>query len=220
MRRRQFITLLGGAAAGLPLAAHAQQSAMPVIGVLGGTSQAEWVPFVAAFNRGLKEVGYIEDQNVKIEYRWADNQYDRLTALATDLVDRQVAVIAALGGTTSALAAKRATSAIPIVFLVGRDPVELGLVASFNRPGGNVTGVNMLNVTLAEKRLELVRELVPKATGHCHRLSVQPGQSEWPILRERIGADSARRWTASSRSECYQRSRVGHGLCNPRPERS
>jgi putative tryptophan/tyrosine transport system substrate-binding protein len=164
LRRREFITLLGGAAASWPFAARAQQPGVAVIGVLGGHTPLEWQPFVAAFNEGLKEIGYVDGQNVSIQYRWAEGDYARLPALATDLVRRKVAVIAAIGGVNSALAAKAATSDIPIVFLTGRDPVELGFVDSLNRPGGNLTGVSLLNDALVLKRLELLRELVPNAT--------------------------------------------------------
>src|SRR5215204_2042979 len=162
MRRREFITLLGGAAA-WPLAASAQQPAKPVIGVLGGHTRAQWQPFIAAFHQGLKETGYFDGENVSTEYRWAEGDYDRLPALAADLVRHKVAVIAAVGGVNSALAAKAATSEIPIVFLTGRDPVELEFVKSFNRPGGNLTGINLQNAELESKRLELLRELVPNA---------------------------------------------------------
>jgi putative ABC transport system substrate-binding protein len=163
MRRREFITLLGGAAVVWPLVAHAQQASLPVVGVLGGQTAAEWRPFVAAFNDGLKEFGYVDGQNVAVEFRWAEGDYARLPALAAELVRRQVAVIAAIGGTNSAFAAKAATAEIPIIFLTGRDPVELGLVESLNRPSGNLTGVSLLNDALTTKRLELLRELVPNA---------------------------------------------------------
>ena len=164
MTRRKFITLLGGAAAAWPLAARAQQQpTMPVVGILGGHTAAEWTPFVAAFNVGVKEIGFVEGQNVRIEYRWAEGHYDRLPALAADLVRSRVAVIAAVGGVNSAFAAKGVTSEIPIVFLTGRDPVELGFVKSFNRPGGNLTGINLQNAELESKRLELLRELVANA---------------------------------------------------------
>jgi len=164
VRRRTFITLLGGAAAAWPLGASAQQSTLPVIGFLSIASPEAWIDYVAAFKQGLAQAGFIEGRNVAIEYRWARGDYSRLPALANELVSRRVSVLATYGGARSALAAKDATSSIPIVFMFGDgDPVAYGLVRSFNEPGGNVTGVTMVAGLLEPKRLEILHELLPGA---------------------------------------------------------
>ncbi len=163
MKRREFISLVGGAAAAWPLAVHAQQAATPVIGYLHSASPEPYSPMMAAFRHGLTEAGYVDGQNVTIDYRWAEGQFNRLPALAAELVAGRPAVLVAGGGDVSAVAAKAATTTVPIVFTIGGDPVGYGLVSNLSRPSGNLTGVTFFTITLGPKRLELLRELLPKA---------------------------------------------------------
>src|SRR5262245_2932592 len=164
VNRREFMTLLGGAASVWPVTVPAQQLAPPVIGFLSARSPEDTPHLVEAFRRGLGEIGFIEGQNVKVEYRWALGQHKRLPELAADLVRKPVTVLVSTGGDSAALAAKTATSTIPIAFIIGGDPVKLGLAASYNRPGANATGIAILTLSLEPKRLEFLRELVPKAS--------------------------------------------------------
>jgi putative ABC transport system substrate-binding protein len=191
LERRTFITLLGGAAAAWPLAARAQQPTMPVIGFLNTTSPDVSTDLLRAFRQGLKDTGYLEGENVAIEYRWADNQLDRLPELAAELVRRRVAVIATIGGPPAAFAAKAATTTIPIVFLVGEDPARLGLVASLARPGRNLTSVNFFNTELAAKRLELLRELLPTAKRVAVLVNPAEATNTESVVRDAEGAARA-----------------------------
>ena len=184
MRRREFIRLISGTAVAWPLAAHAQQPAMPVVGLVNGGSADAAVRFVAAFRKGLNETGYVEGQNVTVEYHWLEGQYDRVPALMADLVRRRVAVIVTPSIATVALAAEAATATIPIVFGIGEDPVQRGLVANMARPGGNATGANFLATEVAAKRLRLLHDLVPKAIRVAVLVNPANGQTAASTLRE------------------------------------
>jgi putative ABC transport system substrate-binding protein len=188
IRRREFITLLGGAAVARPVAARAQQPAMPVVGFLNSGSAAEWAHLVAAFKEGLNEVRYVEGRNVAVEYRWAQGQNDRLPGLAADLIRRQVAVIVAFGP-PAAVAAKAATGTIPIIFVVGTDPIDLGLVASISRPTANLTGLNIFSEVLTPKRQELLHELVPTAPLVAMLVNPTSDQTESELRDVQAAAD-------------------------------
>src|SRR5262249_30130292 len=195
MKRCDFITLLGGAAAAWPLAAGAQQPAMPVIGYLSSLGQAISVRFDAAFRQGLSDMGYFEGQNVSVEYRWITERYDALPAMAADLVQRQATMIFALGP-PAVLAAKAASATVPIVFVTGADPLKFGFVASFNKPGGNITGIWMVLTALAEKRLQLMHDLLPKA--ELIGLLINPTS---PSLSRKNGRRRPRRTSSASSSQ-------------------
>jgi putative tryptophan/tyrosine transport system substrate-binding protein len=205
MRRRDFITLLGGAAAAWPFAAHAQQPAMPVIGFVHLTSIEQTRAYLTAFHRGLNDTGFAEGRNVAIEYRWGQGQNDRLPMLVAELVRRQVSVLVTLESTLTALAAKAATQSIPILFMQGADPVRIGLVSSLSRPDGNLTGINLFLAEVAGKRLQLLRETVPSAKAIAYLL-----------CRERNQAGrgcGARSWSAPFVGERKQPWRDRRGLC-------
>ena len=189
MKRRQFITLLGGAAAAWPMAVLAQARLTPVIGFLNSLSRERWLAYLAAFHQGLKETGYVDGQNITIEYRWADGHYDRLPKLAADLVQRHVDLIVATGGNPAALAAKVATTTTPIVFIAAGDPVKEGLVASLSRPGGNMTGVSILTTSLEAKRLEFLHDLIPDATAIAVLLNPNFPEAETQLNVVQTAAD-------------------------------